>query len=295
MQLTLIKLVRDAFGRDRHADVDWHPHLALVRKQDISTGERIERPYVMRRKLNGKWQYRAETIGERRSREEVGLAGARSAPDDRKPTYFSRIDTLRAIAVLTVIHIHYFAPLMPVSIMFLPNGVQLFFVISGFLITRSLLEESRHKSVRTTLLNFYIRRIFRIMPAYYVLVAIGLLLGLYGFRQSWPWIVSYTLNIYAVLGGDGGYAGHLWSLAVEEQFYLVIPFIVLLLPRVAVVVMLAGLIVGAIIYRLSSFGVTKASDSIPWRTWIICRSVYWLHWRFGSLERCESRDRCGGR
>lgn len=101
-------------------------------------------------------------------------------------------------------------------------GVQTFFVISGFLITMLLLqEEKRNGSI--SIGNFYLRRVLRIMPAYYVFLLIMLALVPTGWLQA-----SYH-NFIPAAAYFGDYAfpgrtlGHTWSLAVEEQFYLLLP------------------------------------------------------------------------
>ena len=117
-------------------------------------------------------------------------------------------------------------------------GVDLFFVLSGFLITRILLQgrqyvEEGSQSLSLTLRHFYIRRTLRIFPLYY-----AFLIGYAGISQSWvndltPWLWTFTLNLYRVfIDSDwGGPISHLWSLSVEEQFYFVWPWVILFTPR----------------------------------------------------------------
>ena len=104
-------------------------------------------------------------------------------------------------------------------------GVRVFFVISGFLIT-SLLMDELSKTGTISLKQFYLRRTFRIFPPFYVFLAAILLLALTGIL-SVPWkdfvsAATYTMNF---IGDRGWSLGHLWSLAVEEQFYLLWPFV----------------------------------------------------------------------
>jgi peptidoglycan/LPS O-acetylase OafA/YrhL len=104
-------------------------------------------------------------------------------------------------------------------------GVRLFFVISGFLITQLLLRELRHNQ-RISLKNFYIRRVLRIFPAFYVFIVCATLLTGVGFatidRSDFVHAVTYTMNYHANLSGNFSLR-HLWSLSVEEQFYLLWP------------------------------------------------------------------------
>src|SRR5262245_34719431 len=137
-----------------------------------------------------------------------------------------QLDGLRALAVLGVLVCHStdseWAHLGPF-------GVRLFFVISGFLITRILLEQ-RGAPVGSVLRAFYWRRLGRIAPLYYVALIVYWSFGVPGARELWPWLVTYTSNMVDP-ATPLGFVGHFWSLAVEEQFYLVWPPLVLLLSR----------------------------------------------------------------
>src|SRR5438067_6736963 len=103
-------------------------------------------------------------------------------------------------------------------------GVRTFFVISGFLIT-GLLAAEREKSGRVDLTAFYFRRALRIFPAFFVFLAAVVLLSRIGFaeldRRDFLQAVTYTFNYR---GASSNFSlKHLWSLAVEEQFYLIWP------------------------------------------------------------------------
>jgi peptidoglycan/LPS O-acetylase OafA/YrhL len=103
-------------------------------------------------------------------------------------------------------------------------GVDVFFVLSGFLITGILL--SRKRQPKTYFGYFYGRRIFRILPSYYVtLLVFGVLFGWSTFHP-WPTLVFFGMNIQTFFTQHPSPLP-LWSLAVEEQFYLVFPFLVL--------------------------------------------------------------------
>lgn len=149
-----------------------------------------------------------------------------------------QLDGLRFFAVVMVMIAHWLQwqwsnPILT-KIPFV-HGVTLFFVLSGFLITRILIinrDKYNEKGINKALLvkNFYIRRFFRIFPIYYLLI-----IGLYLFNykntsEIFPWLVTYTSNIYQSI--NNVYIGdfnHFWSLAVEEQFYLFWPFVILFL------------------------------------------------------------------
>ncbi|MDI1294807.1 MAG: acyltransferase [bacterium] len=109
-------------------------------------------------------------------------------------------------------------------------GVQLFFVISGFLITGLLLDGRGTGNRRDAkpLRNFYIRRILRLWPAYYAILFVALALNWESIRLSAAWHIFYGTNIYYYLNNtyDPWIVDHFWSLDVEEQYYLVWPFII---------------------------------------------------------------------
>lgn len=136
------------------------------------------------------------------------------------------LDFLRAVAVLSVLFDH-------AGYGLLVDGVELFFVISGFLITLLLLLELE-VSGDINLIAFYRRRIARLLPAFYVYLAAGLLtLLVRGKPIPWDAVISgifYVLNYYQGLtGAQNHFLSHCWSLAVEEQFYLLWPFALLFL------------------------------------------------------------------
>src|ERR1700724_1408201 len=118
-------------------------------------------------------------------------------------------------------------------------GVQVFFVVSGFLITTLLLKE-RDRTGRIDLLAFYRRRTFRIFPAcFFYVTAMAVV--------AWPLgYLGYAYSYTMCYAGQGRpwLLGHLWSLSVEEQFYLLWPFALALAfsmrRRVAIVVMFAA-------------------------------------------------------
>jgi peptidoglycan/LPS O-acetylase OafA/YrhL len=141
------------------------------------------------------------------------------------------IDGIRAIAVLLVVFYHFGIPLVNGGL-----GVLIFFVISGFLITWLLLQEEKRWG-NVSLKLFYLRRTLRIFPAFYaywglVVIGIGVILGK---RILWPqaWASFFYVNNYyqALFGDPNTGLSHTWSLAVEEQFYLLWPPVFILLAR----------------------------------------------------------------
>ena len=113
-------------------------------------------------------------------------------------------------------------------------GVNLFFVLSGFLITGILLDDREDLNLNKVkaLRNFYIRRSLRIFPIYYGTVIFLYLIQFQNYEEITPWLLCYAANIHMWLQLPymGSY-NHLWSLGVEEQFYLVWPFIILFFPK----------------------------------------------------------------
>jgi peptidoglycan/LPS O-acetylase OafA/YrhL len=126
-------------------------------------------------------------------------------------------------------------------------GVRVFFVISGYLITTLLLKELE-RTGSISLRGFYLRRTFRIFPAFYVYLAVVGLLTLAGIVELMPGdffaAVTYTMNYHRP---RSWYVGHLWSLSVEEQFYLAWPAVVLLLRRQAVHVAAIAVVVAPVL------------------------------------------------
>jgi peptidoglycan/LPS O-acetylase OafA/YrhL len=142
------------------------------------------------------------------------------------------LDGLRALSITLVLlaHLagtqHFFGMPAMAPLGDLGNlGVRTFFVISGFLITRLLLAEL-DRTRRISLKAFYIRRLLRIFPAFYVFIICASLLSLIGFAQldrtDFLHAVTYTMN-YHVPAESNFSLRHLWSLSVEEQFYFLWP------------------------------------------------------------------------
>jgi len=146
--------------------------------------------------------------------------------------HWPQLDGLRAVAILAVIWGHA-SPLPGLGVVTMLSGragVLLFFVLSGFLITGILL---RHRAAPrgTVLKAFYVRRTLRIVPLYALTLAVVWALAYAPVRDHWVWFATYTTNLApGVVGIDLGYAAHTWSLAVEEQFYLLFPVLILWLP-----------------------------------------------------------------
>ncbi|WP_445776330.1 acyltransferase family protein [Shewanella sp.] len=156
-------------------------------------------------------------------------------------TYRSDIDGLRAIAVLSVLFFHLDSSILPGGFL----GVDIFFVISGFLITRIIYTQKLDGQF--TLTNFYSKRIKRILPPIFFLLFIVYVLGYiimlpYDFYKVCISIVSvlfFSSNVQYSFRTNDYFSGdsaewpllHTWSLSVEEQYYLLFPFLIFLFLR----------------------------------------------------------------
>jgi peptidoglycan/LPS O-acetylase OafA/YrhL len=153
-----------------------------------------------------------------------------------------QLDGLRAVAAGMVVCYHFYAPVRH-YVHLGGIGVRIFFVLSGFLITGILLrtriagEATGGAGRGVTLRRFYIRRVLRIFPLYYFALALAWLTRVDGARESIAWHAAYLSNVRFFLqnavdhGKWGGHVGHFWSLAVEEQFYLLWPWVIFFAPR----------------------------------------------------------------
>lgn len=144
--------------------------------------------------------------------------------------YIPGISGLRALSIIMVLMSHW-GIFYTKGVFFIINngafGVNVFFVISGFLITTLLLTEESN-SGKISLRNFYIRRTLRIFPAFYFLLLFYFILQTFHvITISIPsWITSLTYTKYfPIKNGIDNYTFHFWSLSIEEHFYLIWPFI----------------------------------------------------------------------
>ena len=178
------------------------------------------------------------------------------------------LDGLRGVAIAGVLVHHFIVPLCTggigspgayaaAALRLSYTGVDLFFVLSGFLIGGILLD---HRDSPALLRTFYLRRFARIVPLALVCIAAVLgaqAAGLYGPPDGgapWPWPVYglFVTNIRMAAALDWGYRplSALWSLGIEEQFYLVAPWLILLVPRARQLRLLLAFVVVAPLFRL---------------------------------------------
>jgi peptidoglycan/LPS O-acetylase OafA/YrhL len=192
------------------------------------------------------------------------------------------LDGIRGLAILLVLLVHFYNQAAT------PNnrighllagifhsgwaGVDMFFVLSAFLITGILVDDKGSASAAK---RFYLRRTLRIFPLYYgaliLMLAIAPHVGLWRGEQSrlaetgtwWYW--AYAVNFLVARSDWSAVAydmGHFWSLAVEEQFYLIWPWIVWWLDRKSLKRCLIGLMVGGLLLRLVCARAGWAPDTI---------------------------------
>ena len=150
--------------------------------------------------------------------------------------YRPHLDALRALAVVPVVLQHSLPwEGLPVLHDIGMVGVTLFFTLSGYLITGILLRARAANSTRQgafrALRAFYVRRTLRIFPVYYLVLGALVLLNVNGIRDYWLWHGLYLSNMLAALKSRYIFPTHFWSLAVEEQFYLLWAPAVLFLPQ----------------------------------------------------------------
>jgi peptidoglycan/LPS O-acetylase OafA/YrhL len=187
--------------------------------------------------------------------------------------YNRQIDGLRCVAVLGVL-VHHFIRFDNVYLNRFPfgQGVNLFFVISGYLITKILLlnkyrVDKGERSIVKVLKSFYFRRTLRIFPIYYLTIFYLLAIDFQNTKDVFVWLVSYTTNFYISIDSHPyiGSFNHLWSLAVEEQFYLLWPMMILLIPQKYIeksIVAIIFLSLGFKIYYFAHFGYSTAINAL---------------------------------
>ncbi|MCV2883283.1 acyltransferase [Aestuariibacter sp. AA17] len=207
-------------------------------------------------------------------------------------TKIKGLDGLRAIAVISVVltHLHIFKNLLNdgwisfgmFEMVKGTTGVQLFFVLSGFLITMLLCKEWQINQ-RISYKDFFVRRALRIFPLYFLLLVLLTLLFIAAGNQqalgsmTWAWLYAYNFvprNEYVNL------VGHTWSLAVEEHFYLVWPLFFSLLygvKRRFLPIFVVGFIAASYLsanYLMHYTSVNQAYFVDRW-TWVAGSNIAW--------------------
>lgn len=229
------------------------------------------------------------------ARADVFASGQSLTRDRARERYQPQFDGLRALAVLTVMVDHFSADVpnfpLPDQIRLGATGVRLFLVLSGYFITASLRRardrmDTGELSAGQTLGAFYWRRLLRTGPAYVVFAGIALLLNIGAIRQNWPWVFTGTVNWLIAWQNQWPLTiSHLWSICVQEQFYLLWPLLILLLPRRWMLSAIIAVAFAGIVFRIGC-----VIFSVP----LIARWVL----PFGSLDSLAAGAAlgwCGGR
>ncbi|MEW5940259.1 MAG: acyltransferase [Chloroflexota bacterium] len=179
------------------------------------------------------------------------------------------LDGIRAIAFLLVFSVH-------TDYIYIGwVGVQLFFVLSGFLITDILLRMKEKFAAGDYFKKFYGRRFLRIFPLYYLYLFImyivtNILLHyeyriqyMERFQDHLPYALAYIYNFFnasPAYDGESWFIGHLWSLSSEEQFYLVWPLLIFLTPQKHLKKLFVGAIIAGTLFRLGVTALYKYGD-----------------------------------
>lgn len=176
-----------------------------------------------------------------------------TAEDKTDSRSMPQLDSLRAVAVGCVMLLHFpageaFGRYLPLDL-----GVELFFVISGFLITGIVLKGAKTINF---IENFYLRRALRLFPLYYIVVVM-LTTYSHQMREAFAYYALYGVNIWVVKNQTWGIATHFWSLSVEEQFYLIWPFAVLWTPRRVLKAICIALVGFGFLFRLVAVLITQ--------------------------------------
>jgi peptidoglycan/LPS O-acetylase OafA/YrhL len=154
-------------------------------------------------------------------------------------------------------------------------GVQLFFVLSGFLITDILLRMKEKFSAGDYFKKFYGRRFLRIFPLYYlyllIMFVVATILISYDYHKNYmelfkeqiPYALAYVYNFYnasSSFSGESSLIGHLWSLSTEEQFYIFWPLLILLTPKKHLKKLFVAAIVAGPLFRMAVSFIFKYYD-----------------------------------
>jgi peptidoglycan/LPS O-acetylase OafA/YrhL len=193
-------------------------------------------------------------------------------PDVAKRIYFKNLDVLRFMAAYMIVLLHCFfgwkaffghpsfiassSPQLLNKIETIVHnfslGVDIFFIVSGFLITYLLLSE-KEKTGKVDIVKFYIRRAFRIWPLYFLIILMAPLLSYFFYEQSPDYLYQFLFagNFDVIQQGTKSVAtDHLWSICIEEHFYLFSPLLIAFIPLKKLPQVLLAIIFISIIFRV---------------------------------------------
>ena len=187
---------------------------------------------------------------------------------DPRHDFLKGLDGLRFIAVAGVMISHwtYIYSYHKITLGLGIHGVNLFFVLSGFLISRILIANKELNEKPTfTLKQFYIRRALRIFPLYYLVLLFAFIADVPTCRPVIGWLLTYTANIRSFFGGiDLKWMIHFWSLSVEEQFYIFFPLLVMITPKKHLLKLFFSLTVLAVLSRIIAFQFIPDKANAEW-------------------------------
>lgn len=223
-----------------------------------------------------------------------------------KINYRPEIDGLRAISVLAIIIYH--SKIYFLGRALLPGGyygVDIFFVISGYLITSTILKEIKTKS-HFSIVNFYERRIRRIIPALFFVFILSLPLAwifllpnsFVDFSKSILYSLGFISNFYfyfsgQVYGLENGLLKpflHTWSLSVEEQFYIFFPFIFLFFKNTKNIIFILILISLTLSFYISLKNVDLNFYILPCRAWEILLGSIFAYDKIFSVSKVNNKN-----
>ncbi len=201
----------------------------------------------------------------------TGLSGVPSAII--KSIYQPHLDGLRALAILGILFEHLDLPL-PVMLRCGPLSVRFFFVLTGYFITLSLWrvrgEISDTGDGGAPLGRYYLARLLRTGPPFYLSLLLGAIFGIEEVRTNFFWLATFQVNNHiAWIGYWPSSISHYWSLAVQEQFYILWPLVVLLLPKRWFLSTMAAFIVFGLGFRIVCI-MDSSSTLLRWVTLLGC-------------------------
>lgn len=191
-----------------------------------------------------------------------------TAPPNR--SYYPALDGLRGVGCVLIVVYHNF-PFLHSYLFFSFLAMDIFFVLSGFLITDILMGSMGEPNY---LRNFYVRRLLRVFPLYYAsliffllvlpaLIRMPIPIGYFQANQVYFWTFTQNWLLIFHPTPNQPYLNHLWSMAVEEQFYLLWPLVVVLIRRPkALLALLAVLLVSFIVFRFWIW--TRQLENMPY-------------------------------
>ena len=198
---------------------------------------------------------------------------------DINPNRIYGLDILRAFAILFVVAGHggnlIESETYKYINLFLFDGVSIFFVLSGFLIGRILIEILKNNKVNSKLIiNFWIRRWFRTLPNYFLILSIVVLLNII-FSKNFILLdkLKYFIFSQNLFTGHPNFFPEAWSLSIEEWFYLITPLIMFVLIRVfktavdkSILITVIGILISATLFRYIRFSSLTVDDIETWNS-----------------------------